>query len=344
MPFLPLDDHMLIMNVNTYMYNKHGTCASLTDEDLSRLRDIGAQTVVQYAQWAILAEHGWGYLDTAVALARKHGLRCMIDTYCMAAANLPKAWYSWKPDGMVGVAKGTGGLTISLWNMEAHTALFRHIGEIVNRYPGGDVAVVFTGRGSGETVLLNDGFYDPAALASHAEEVGGRPDRNNPETKAWVHRAVVAYYTKFDGALLHHHNQTWNAISPPALKNNECGGIGAQEDIFAAEYELWPDADRYLMQYTYWRNTKNGYRAILDGWREKYKLQMIVEADHCTGLPRTAPLAIAARMRGQIVGPVHPCAGTLRLEQEHIDAIAAAIRLWEQADEERKGEQHEQDQ
>ena len=331
MTFLQPDDHMLIMNPNRYMWCKEGRNVSLTGQDLARLRDVGAQTVVQYSVWSELAAHGWGYLDTAVSLARKNGLRCLIDTYYSAPANLPAEWYCWNPDSTVAIAKRSGARTISLWNTEAHAALLGHIGEIVNQYHGGDVAVIFTGRECGETVLLGNWFYEPAALKSHAAEVGGKPDPNSPETRAWLHRAVVAHYTKLNGALLHHHNQTWNTMSPPALESHRSGGLGAQEDIFAAEHERWPGADRYLMQYTYWRYTKDRYKEIIAGWIAKYGLKMIVEADHCVGLPKTAPLAIAAGFRGQIVGPVHPCAGTVRLEQEHVDVIAAAIKLWENA-------------
>jgi len=327
MSFIQPDDHMLIMNLNQYLRNKHGVCRALTSDDLARLRDVGARTVVQYAMWSALAAHGWGYLDTAVSLARKHGLRCLIDTYNSAPAGLPKEWYAWNQDNTVSVAK-SGLLTLSLWNQEAHAALLRHINEIIDRYPGGDVAVVFTGRSSGETVLAGNWFYDPVARLSHIEEVGGGPDPRSTETLDWVHRAVVAYYTKMNGALLHHHNQILNTMSPPALESNPYGGLGAQEDLLATEYRLWPNADRYLMQYTYWRNVKDDYKGTLDRWRNEYDLQLIVEADHCVGLPTTAPQAIAAGFRGQLVAPVHPCAQTVKLEQAHVDAIRTAIKLW----------------
>ena len=80
MTFLPSDDHMLIMNVNSHMYSKHGQCESLTDEDLSRLRDVGAKTIVQYSMWSELVARGWNYLDMEVALAHKHGMRSLICT------------------------------------------------------------------------------------------------------------------------------------------------------------------------------------------------------------------------------------------------------------------------
>lgn len=331
MSFLPSDDHMLIMNLSPHVLHKRGGCVSLTDEDLSRLRDVGAQTMLIYGIWHVLESNGWGYLDTEVALARKYGMRCLISSYSGAPVNFPKEWYSWSSDSTVTVERRTGSRTISLWNTEAQEALLGHIDAMINRYSGGDVAVIFAGRMSGETVLLWNGFYDPAALASHSIEVGGLPDPKSPETKAWVHRAVVAYFTKINGALLPHYNHTWNMMQPPGRDGLGASGSGAQEDILAAEYELWPDADRYLMPYTYWHHAGTGHMERLIGWRDQYKLQMIVEAGYCAGLPSTAPLAIATGMRGQLVCPVHPCAGTARLEQEHIDVIATAIRLWENA-------------
>ena len=333
MTFLPADDHMLIMNVNSHMYSKHGQCESLTDEDLSRLRDVGAKTIVQYSMWSELVARGWNYLDMEVALAHKHGMRSLICTYYGAPPNLPKEWYCWKPDGTVGVHDpgGAGLCALSLWNMEARAALLVHIGKIVNRYPRDTASVVFSGWGAGEAVLPMAYFYEPAALKSHSAEVGGRPDPDNLETRAWVNRAVVDYYISINEVLLPQHNQTWNMMHRVLLKNNESCGIGAQEDIFAAEYERWPGADRYLLQYTYWGHSKGGHKTILDGWRDKYKLQTIVEAGYCSGLPTTAPLAIAAGMRGQIVAPRHPEMHETHLRQEHVDAIKDAIQLWEQA-------------
>ena len=332
MSFWPADDHMLIMNLNPVMYNKHGRCVSLTDDDLARLSDAGAKTVIQYGIWSELVAHGWGYLDTAVALAQTHGMRSMIFAYHTAPHNLPKEWYCWKKDKSIGLHNSAGMHVLSLWNMEARAALIGHLGEIVNRYPQDTASVVFIGMGCGETVLPNAYFYEPSAIKSHAAEVGGKPDPNGMETRAWVHRAVVDLYTAASAALLPQHNQTLNAMHQVLLKNNKSSGAGAQEDIFAEEYKRWPDADRYLMQYTYWPHVKNNYKGIIDGWREKYKIQMIAEASYCVGLPRTAPLAIAAGMRGQLVGPRHPETKEGRLKQEHIDAIAAAIRLWEQSD------------
>ena len=308
MTFWPADDHMLIMNLNSAMGSKHGRCVSLTDDDLSRLRDAGAQTIVQYGVWRELATHGWGYLDTLVAQAQNHGMRSMIFSYYGAPDNLPKEWYCWRPDQTVAIHPPAMLYTLSLWNMEAQAALIGHLGEIVNRYPRDTTSVVFVGFSCGELVLPGQCFYEPAAIKAHAEEVGGKLDLTRPETIAWVHRAVVDYYTTINAALLPQHNQTWNALHPkmPLFSRTGSSGLCVQEDILAAEYERWPDADRYLLQYTYWPHINGGYKALIDGWREKYKLQLIVEAGYCSGLSRTAPMAIAAGMRGQIVGPKHP--------------------------------------
>jgi len=335
MTFWPEDDHMLLMNLNPYMNSKHGACQSVTGDGLKQLRDVGIRTVMQYAHWDGLVRDGWGYLDTLIAQARQAGMRSIINTYHAAPKNLPASYYSRQADGKTGIHHYDMHI-LSLWNLEARARLIGHIGELANRY-GPDASVIFTGIGCGETVMFGHGFYDEAALQSHREQVGGRPDESSPETKAWVRRGVVDFYMAFNEALLPQHNQTWNPIHRALITDgHRLSGMEAQDDICAAEYERWPDADRYLLQYTYWHHIKNGYKPVIADLCAKNKMKLVVEAGYCSGLPRTAPMAIEAGMRGQIVSPIHPETHTDRLEQKNIDAIATAIRLWEQADTKRR--------
>ena len=331
MSFWPADDHMLIMNLNRTMNSNHGLCLPVTSDGLKQLRDVGIRTVMQYANWEYLVRNGWGYLDKLIAQTRKAGLRSIINTYHEAPRHMPDSYYCRRADGKIALHHYQMHI-LSLWNLEARGRLIGHLGEMVKRYRGSDASVIFTGIGCGETVMFGHGFYDDAALKSHREQVGGRPDESSPETKAWVRRGVVDYYTAINAALLPQHNQTWNPIHRALITDgHRLSGMEAQDGICAAEYERWPDADRYLLQYTYWPHVKNGYKDRIAELCERSKMKLVVEASYCSGLPRTAPMAIAAGFRGQIVSPIHPETHTARLEQKNVDAIRDAIRLWENA-------------
>ena len=332
MTFLQPDDHLIVMNLPDFVPNTHGACVSLTQDDLKRLADVGVRTVLNYSFWRVLKSEGWRYLDTMVRDARRAGLRTLLAAYCEAPDDLAPQCYCRHADGQIGMNYSQHP-ALSIWSPEARAEIKAHYGELLQRYGNDDVTIMHAGMDAGEVVLPRRQacLYDDAARTSHAAAAGGKPDPARPETLEWLKRSVVDYYLDIDALLVQQRGETWNALHPVLIKNNVANGNIAQEDVFAAEQAQWPDAARYLIQYTYWAHTKNGYKGIISRWVKKYGLQMIVEADHCTGLPKTAPQAIAKGFRGQVVAPVHPWVHTTQLEQEHVDAISDAVKLWERA-------------
>ena len=332
MTFLQPDDHMIVMNLPSFTFSRHGRTNSMTDDELKRLRDVGVRTVMLYDYWSKWVVKDY-YIHHMIKQARRAGLRIILSAGNETPVGFPLSWYSTDSNGFLG-KDWLGHPTLSIWNMKARDAILKYFQGIIDRYGEDDLTVINAIVDSGECVSPRNHacLYDPAALASHEAEVGGRPDPLRGHTLDWLKRSVVQHYMAIDELLMQQHGEIWNALHRVLIRSNAANGNVAQPYILEAEQKRWPDAERYLLQYTYWNHSKNGHKAILDGWIAKYGLKMIVEADHCSGLPKTAPLSIAAGFRGQIVGPVHPCAQTLRLEQEHVDVIAAAIKLWGGAD------------
>ena len=334
MSFLQSDDHVIVMNLPTGAVKaRQGETIRLTDEEMTRLRDVGVRTVMLYDFWRETAKNGPGYLDTMVSQIQRLGMRGILVSYERAPEGLPAEWYCRKEDGTIGCTRD-GFPALSIWNIEAREAIVAHLQEIIDCYGGDNLTVINGGCSDGELVLPRHYpcIYDRAALASHVEHVGRLPDPNNAETLAWLTASVVEHLTILDGFLLKQHNTIWNSMHPILALDHIANGNGAQESVLSTECAKWPDADRYLMQYTYWHHSRNNYKATIARWLKDYGLQMIVEANYCAGLPKTAPLAIAAGFRGQIVHPLAPHLGLTHLEQSNVDVIAAAIRLWGKTD------------
>ena len=333
--FFPEDEHLVIMNFSELYTSMHGQCYALTDDNLMRLRDVGAQTLINFAVWRAIEEQGWGYLDRLVEQVRRFGMRCVLGAYIEAPDGLPDHCYCKRLDGTYGTSENNTP-AMSIWGEDAKRLILNFYKELIERYYGSDILVINSGLDTGEIVLPHKpAFYGRAALVSHLAEVGGRPDLRRPATVEWLRRSVVDHFMAIDELLITQHNEIWQSLHPWlawARRPHCANGNFAQEDIIRAQADRWPDAARVLLQYTYFSHNKPLgnviYKDLIDSWRRKYGIRVIVEAGYCSGLDVTAPAAIAKGFRGQIVGILHPCVRTRVLEHWQLVAIANAVKLW----------------
>lgn len=320
--FLCPDEYLLVMNLPEHQ-KAPGQCIPLPDDELRRLRDVGVQTVINYSHWNVTdSQEGWGYVDALVKQARRLGLKCILATPNWYPLNLPDAWFARLRQGRR-IRE-----VLSIWNRDAMSALTRHLEEVIRRYGGPGVLVTYAGYLGGECVLHNAPcFYDEAALAS----CGGEPDIETEETQEWLKQSVVEHFMEVDGVLVTQHNSVWNALQWLIAQQSKANGNFAQEDILRAEFETWPEAERVLLQYTYYAH-REPYPTLVKQWKQEFGLSVIVEAQYCVGLETTTPLAIEWGFRGQIVCPLHPWAGVKSVGQEQVDQVARSHRLWESGD------------
>lgn len=327
--FLPENEYLVVMNLPVEIKFPGHKGIPLIDSELSRLKDIGVGTVLNWIFWDVVVGLGWEHADRAMEQARRLGLRNIIGVYQNPSHELPQDYY----------ASFEGGkpcrLILSPWNDEAQQAAKDFYTEVVNRYGGDDVNVIKCEFLSGESFIHNEPcYFDRAALASFGQEVGGRPVRDAPETLEWIRRVAVKQFMDIDGHLVGQHNEIWNALHPVISTQSLSNGNFAQEDILKAEREAFPDATIVLLQYTYWAHHASIIRGemyvdILTRWVKDYNLDLIVEAHYCDGLDTTAPLAIERGFRGQILAPLHPFKPQTRIEEWQFQVIERAQRLWE---------------
>jgi len=325
------------MNLPTGLSTPFGPCFSLTEDELTQLRDVGIGAVLNYDYWRLSAADGYAYLDDALGTQRKLGMRSILAGYVDPPQDLPEQYYCKYQDGTPGCGE-TGHKALSLWNLEARATMLDHFDELIARYGGPKVLVIHSGIDVGEIALPHrPAFYDDAALISFGLEVGGVPNIENERTQTWLRRGVLEHFLTIDELLLTQHDEVWQALHPWldwARKPRGANGNFAQEEILAVEAALWPSSARTLLQYTYFHHYKPvrnnvPYKKLIEMWKQKYDLRIIVEADYCKGLETTTPDAISRGFTGQIVGVVHPWAGGRnRMEPWQLEAVAKSVRRW----------------
>ena len=334
--FLGPDEHLIVMNLPTGLPTQFGVTSSLTEEELTKLRDVGIRVILNYDFWRLTEADGYAYLDDTIGIQQRLGLRRILASYIAPPQDLPEQYYSKYQDGSPGRSMG-GDKALSLWNLEALNAILERYEELIARYGGPDVLVIHSGTDTGEIAMPNlPAFYDDAALISHGLEVGGVPDITKERTQTWVRRSVLEHFLTVDELLLTQHNEIWQALHPWldwARKPRGANGNFAQEDILRAEASLWPNAARTLLQYTYFHHYKRlrnniPYKKLIAMWQKQYNLRIIVEANYCKGLEVTTPESISRGFAGQIVGVVHPWAGGGRMGPSELEAVAKSVRRW----------------
>jgi hypothetical protein len=146
--------------------------------------------------------------------------------------------------------------------------------------------------------------------------------------------------------LVGQHNEVWDATQYLVSLQSPSNGNYARPDVLAAYRKAWPEATRWLLQYTYWGNTMCGNTQVVDDLLNDYDCLTIVEANYCEGLlgPPTNPvpspvLALQGgfdqkypeRWRGQVISPLHPLRAHTSLEPWMIEAMKGAVDLWREA-------------
>lgn len=337
--FLGPDEHLIVMNLPPGIPTQFGPSSSMTEEELTKLRDVGVRVIFNYDFWRTSAADNYAYLDETVQLHQRLGMRSLITSYQDPPQDLPDAYYCKHQDGSPGCSEN-GKKTLSIFNIDARAALLDHYDELIARYGGPDVLVIHSGADSGEIVLPHKpAFYDTAALISHQLEVGGVPNIATVRTQTWLRRGVLEHFLTIDELLITQHNEIWQALHPWldwARKPRGANGNFAQEDILKVEADLWPTAARTLLQYTYFHHYKPvrnnvPYKKLIAMWQQQYNLRIVVEADYCKGLETTTPESVSKGFVGQLVGVVHPWAGGRdRMEQWQLDAVAKSVRRWDE--------------
>jgi len=343
--FLNDDEHMIVMNTNAEAKAYNMPWIDLTTDDLRRLREECGITVAhEYLYWNTIekgkGQYDWGLADRQVKRCLDAGMRLIICSPASVPAGLEKAWYCAHFNG------APYKQILSFWNPAAREYQRDFLRTLIQRYGSSDVTIMHTGF-LGEYYLWNDPvYYDVAARADFKQKYGTDLPNNrgkmvlSPQVEEWLSQGVVDHYLAMNEITVGQHGEVWDATQAGIAAQSPNNGVYARSAVMAAYKEHFPDADRFLLQYTYWAHGP-GNAIGVDALLEEHDFQMIVEAEYCRGLKaldlNTATEAIKggihhknpARWRGMVICPLHPMGGDNKtLEPWMMDGMKRAVKTW----------------
>jgi hypothetical protein len=346
--FLKPDEHMIVMNTNAAS-GLHGMdWIDLTTRDLTRLREECGITVAhEYLYWNLIevgkGQYDWGLADRQVKRCLDAGMRLIICSPISVPDSLDESLYAATFNG------APFKQILSFWNPVAREYQRNFLQTLIQRYGSSDVTIVYTGF-LGEHYLWNTPvYYDKAARDSYRQMYGvdlPSPRNDNtlsPEVEEWLAQGVVDHCLAMHEITVGQHNEVWDTTQHGIGIQSPHNGVYARPRVLEAYQRRWPDATRWLLQYTYWGHGP-GNAAIVDDLLERYDCKTIVEAHYCKGLagdPSTATHATEGgihrknpeRWCGQVVCPLHPFGDEKQLRQWMMDAMRNAVDIWRARDE-----------
>ena len=349
--FLKPDEHMIVMNSNAAAGASGLPWIDLTTPMLRRLREECGITVAhEYLYWNTIesgrGKYDWSLADSQVKRCIDAGMRIIIFSPISMPLQLDASWYCAHPNNTPFRE------VLSFWNLEAREYQQNFLRSLIQRYEGLDVTVAYTGL-LGEYCLWNEPvYYDQAAKAHFRQTYGvdlpdhrsSTPIVSNPDVKEWLALGVVDHLVAMQEVLVGQDNEVWDTTQHGIGLQSEHNGVFARPRVLEAYQKRWPDATRWLAQYTYWAHGP-GNAAIVDDLLELYDCKMAVESDYCRGLASDPGTSIYATWGGihkrnperwlaQMVCPLHPFGGEKTLEPWMMDAMKRAVDTWAARDKE----------
>lgn len=340
--FLAPDEHMIVMNTNDA--SSGGPYIHLTTQDLIRLREeCGIKVVHDYIYWSSVENnksYDWRLADSIVKRSLDAGMRVVLFSPISVPQGLPEEMYARSMNG-----KAHRGI-LSFWNMAAREYQRNWLKTLIGRYGSDDVTVAYVGF-IGECYLWNSPVYlDQAACddfrSKYGSDVKTHAANSTPSGQLleWISAGVVDHCLAMQEVVVGQHNEVWDTTQSGIAAQSHHNGVFARPAVMAAYKEHFPDADRFLLQYTYWAHGP-GQAVEVDDLLEEHDFWMIVEAEYCRGLKdidyNTATEAIKGgyyhrnpeRWRGMVVCPLHPFGGAYKtLEPWMMDAMKRAVDTW----------------
>ena len=351
--FLVPNEFLISINPGTYWEPFVNFALSLKDR--TALREVGIQTSIEYLDWGAMEPEKGVYdfssIEEMLKLNRGAGQKTILSAPGEKTPMwMPNEWMVKSAGGKVEVTDGKIGYRVlSLWNEEAQKYLRDYLSVLVKQYSAPDVLFILSEYQGGEAILPCEPFYyDEYALTSYKKIYGndaypriithidemrklrgaGHKIIFSTETKVWLQATAIQKLIK-DYRTLNQHKEIWNQQQSLMNDWSESTINYAQKDILRAYKEAFPDSNITLMQYTYFDSAHTDvHKNYVDGIKEEFQCDVIVEAHYCSGLPTTTPASIARGFRGQVVGTAHGEAETRGIESWMLDAIRTSHNQW----------------
>lgn len=339
--FLDPTERMILMDMApefALFFNKPCWNVGL-HEGFSQFIDLGLHTAIEYVHWYSVeprpGEYRWEALDKIVSEGQRTGMKIILAAHNYLPMWMPKDWFPWFSN----LTENRGYLNPLCPAAMDYLDNFYRL--LMARYP--DCLVIQSNFLDGECLFHNTlCYFDPysqrdyrayAAILGEPGTITTSEDLQTiypPIADTWIKMTAISYMTRIQRVLQEGKwKECWDSMQPLIGLQSRANANFAGDSIYRSWRIHFPESPIHLIQYTYFAHSQ-AYFDNITRWQNE-GIKVIVEAQYCTGLPATAPLAIERKMRGQIIAPFHPFMDYTRLEPWMITNIVNAMQLWKEA-------------
>jgi hypothetical protein len=341
MSFIAADEYIILMD--------HAT---LSLDDLKRVREIGVRTLYSYINWAAIEPapgvYNWQAVSAQLERARAADMKLLLRCYEQAPAWFPADWYLRTADGVIwrelpGWGGPTGYTLLSPWCAEAMAEEQAFMQMCQELYASPTVQLYAGVAHDGELLLpgMVASYYDPHAVASFRAFTGrddalpadlpvrsGLFDQTQLSTLAWLDASLAAYVTAQQAGF----PEIWLSLverAEPTAPETFCGPASGNwlRRKLCDHLPATLGKPLNLLLFEIYRPV--GTEGMLDSIHG-YEGCTWVGSQYCDGLRAHTADAIGRGLRGFITAPVHDARpGTL--EPWMLEAFTWSLTQWREA-------------
>ena len=313
------NEHLLIMDLwdAEYMISPvNGSkmpVRTLNLDEMRRIRETGARTVVNFVMWADLEKKEghieWDSIDKIIERNRKTNFKSLLMVYDLAAEYFPPEYYVQLKDGTIFNDHAKSGWSmLSPWNKQAQTVSNEFITKVMSRYAASDVEFACSFGKEGESLLppTSECWYDPAAVESR--------NRTSSRTiRGWLTESLTEYFLN-----------TQNLFSVNWVM------LHRAFDWTAGNYinHFYPKLKKPIngIQWTFWPHPS--LQSIIQTDIYMHSINTFVGAEWCEGIKHYGNQVPNSILQGLIVGPIHPYSGHKDLEPWMVENMSNYLKMF----------------
>ena len=331
--FLENDEFIILMSHNlTRTQDTGDTYHVHSIGERALMREAGIKTSHEQPAWNIIepskGNYNPEYLDTIINTNREAGMKSLVQISGWRNPNwMPDDWFCKTKDGNIERE------CLSFWNVEAQLYSDDFYKLMINSYKHQKDVMFFFGEFQGGEGALRPTWciYDPCAVHDYKLLYGNNavPDPNSKDTIEWLGVSIIDHYVRKARIFYEAYGEVWNCQQYLMDTWSKAFGNFVQLPTLQEFRKLWSDAEIMLLQYTYFDGSHDAKCIeFVDKLVELTGCKVIVEALFSSGLPNTAPRAIAKGFRGQILHPTMSSFSGEPINQQILENIKIANKMW----------------
>jgi len=349
MSFLHDDEYNIIMDIPATGPNPNAPdqiARAIPLDDLKRLRDAGAQTVLEFVSWRRVEPqagvYDWSFSDEQVSRCMAAGMKVLIMAPNDVPAYFPDDWYVKACDGTVMRERHSANLVqswscLSPWNVDAQLRQNDFIERLCERYNGNDSLCIFSHSQEGESLLPPAAYamFDDHAIASYRKYAGDKMALPNPKafaTQRWLYESllpvVVTQQTIY--CRMHPAHECWLSLHP-VYTSWPGSGVHDIYSYFAEVMDMiQPRTLNWLIFSWFSSDFQQRFGAMAQAIR-RMGVNIITGSEWSQGLIDNTPKAIQSGFRALLTAPLHPYLAKEAVEPWEFDAFRASHQQFMEA-------------